>query len=189
MELSINGHNMEVTTRLEDYVEKKAGRLDRYMPTLAGVRVDLSTENARSAGERQIAQITIRDERGTILRAEERSNDMFAAIDSVIAKVYRQIQRYQGKRKRKWRSGGGAAEGFVEGEPLPFEDEELDEEEQSIVRYKRFSMQPMSADEAVDQMELLDHDFFVFFNIEDNSVNVLYRRRDGNYGMLQPELN
>jgi putative sigma-54 modulation protein len=189
MDLSINGHNIEVTTRLENYVEKKAGRLDRYMPNLTGIYVDLSAENTRSAVERQVAQITIRDERGTILRAEERSNDMFAAIDAVVDKLYRQIQRYQGKRRRKWRGGGAASEDFDVGEMLPFEEEEEDEEEQSIVRYKRFALHPMSPEEAVEQMELLAHDFFVFFNIEDDGINVLYRRRDGNYGLLQPELD
>jgi len=188
MDLSINGHNIEVTPRLETYVEKKAERLDRYMPNLTGIYVDLSAENTRSAIERQVAQITIRDERGTILRAEERSNDMFAAIDAVVDKLYRQIQRYQGKRRRKWRSGG-SGEGFDAGEPLPFEEEEEEEEEQTIVRYKRFALHPMSPEEAIEQMELLAHDFFVFFNIEDEGVNVLYRRHDGNYGLLQPELD
>lgn len=190
MELSIQGHNVEVTTRLENYVEKKTGRLDRYMPNLTKIHVDLSAENTRSAVERQVAQMTIRDERGTILRAEERSNDMFAAIDAVIDKLYRQIQRYQGKRRRKWRGGGATTDDFVEVEPELFEDEEeIDEEEQRIVRYKRFALHPMSAEEAMEQMELLDHDFFVFFNIEDDGVNVLYKRRDGNYGLLQPELD
>jgi putative sigma-54 modulation protein len=189
MEITINGHNLEVTTRLEDYVEKKVGRLDRYMPTLSGVNVDLTTQNSRSSVERQIAQITIRDNRGTILRAEERSSDMFAAIDTVIDKLYRQIQRYQGKRRRKWRSGGGAAEEFAS-EPLPFEEEDEEAfEEPGIVRYKRFALHPMSTEEAMEQMELLDHDFFVFFNVEDEGINVLYRRRDGNYGLLQPELD
>ncbi len=193
MELTINGHNLEVTTRLETYVEKKVGRLDRYMPSLSGVRVDLTTQNTRSAIERQIAQITIRDDRGIILRAEERSNDIFAAIDAVIDKLYRQIQRYQGKRRRRWRGGGNASEDFQIGEPLPFEEEEESDEdsdeEPGIVRYKRFALHPMSADEAMEQMELLDHDFFVFFNVEDEAINVLYRRRDGDYGLLQPELD
>ena len=115
MDLEINSHNMELTTRLENYVEKKVERLDRYMPNLTGVRVDLTAASARSAVERQIAQITIRDQRGTILRAEERSNDMFAAIDTVIDKLYRQIQRYQGKRRRRWRGNSAAAEEFVLG--------------------------------------------------------------------------
>ncbi|MFQ5400319.1 MAG: ribosome hibernation-promoting factor, HPF/YfiA family [Anaerolineae bacterium] len=188
MELIINSRNLEVTTRLENYVEKKTGRLDRYMPNLEEVHVDLSAENARSAVERQVAQITIRDNRGTILRAEERSNDMFAAIDAVVDKLYRQIERYQGKRRRKWR-GGGNGEAAVIGEPLSFAEEEEDEEEQTIVRRKRFPLHPMSAEEAVDQMELLGHDFFVFFNAEEEAVNVLYKRRDGNYGLLLPELD
>jgi len=188
MELSISGHNMEVTSRLENYVAKKAERLDRYLPNLAEVRVDLSNQNARSAVERQIAQITIRDDRGTILRAEERSSDMFAAIDTVIDKLYRQIERYQGKRRRKWRGGGAAPDQFAVEEVSPIE-EESDEEEQSIVRYKRFALHPMSTDEAIEQMELLDHDFFVFFNVEEEAINVLYRRHGGNYGLLQPELD
>ncbi|MCA9921898.1 MAG: ribosome-associated translation inhibitor RaiA [Anaerolineales bacterium] len=187
MELSINNRNIELTPRLQSYVEKKTGRLDRYMPNLVGVRVDLSSEQTRSSVERQVAQITVRDNRGTILRAEERNSDIFAAVDAVVDKLYRQIQRYRGKRKRRWRAGN-QAEDFV-GEPLPFE-EEIDEDvDPAIVRVKRFAMRPMSPDEAVDQIELLGHDFFVFFNTEDNGVNVLYRRRDQNYGLLQPELD
>ncbi|RMH00796.1 MAG: ribosome-associated translation inhibitor RaiA [Chloroflexi bacterium] len=188
MELSINSHNMELTPRLQTYIEKKTSRLDRYMPTLTEVRVDLSTQNSRNANERQVAQITIRDRRGTILRAEERHSDMFAAIDEVVDKIYRRIQRYQGKRRRRWRTGANEEE-FIEGEPLPVEVEEEEEETSKIVRYKRFSLQPMSPDEAIEQMELLGHDFFVFFNADDEAVNVLYRRRDGNYGLLQPEFD
>lgn len=187
MELLINGRNMEVTNRLRNYVEKKTGKLDRYMPTLSEVRVDLSTENTRSAVEREVAQITIRDSRGTILRAEERSNDMFASIDAVIDKLYRQIKRYRGKRQRRWRSGN--SEEFV-GEPLPIAAAEYEEEEEpAIVRIKRFAMHPMSPEEAIDQLELLGHDFFVFFNSEEAAINVLYRRHDDNYGLLQPELD
>ncbi|MCP4428779.1 MAG: ribosome-associated translation inhibitor RaiA [Chloroflexi bacterium] len=186
MELSINGRNLKVTQRLENYVQKKAGRLDRYMPNLVKVHVDLSEENTRSAVQRQVAQVTIRDDRGTILRAEERSSDMFASIDAVVDKLHRQINRYRGKRRRKWRNVGG--EEPILGEPLPLEDEFEEEEEQTIVRYKRFPLHPMPAEEAIEQMELLGHDFFVFFNPEDDGINVLYKRHDGNYGLLQPEL-
>ena len=186
MDLTIHSHNMEITPRIQNYVEKKTSRLDRYLSTLSEVRVDLSTENTRSAVERQVAQITLRDERGTILRAEERSNDMFAAIDAVVDKLYRQINRYRGKRRRKIRSGTG--ELAIE-EPLPIEAIEVEEEDRKIVRYKKFSLHPMSADEAIEQMELLGHDFFVFFDTEAETVNVLYRRRDGDYGVLQPELD
>lgn len=186
MELTVHSHNMEITPRIQTYVEKKVSRLDRYLSTLSDVRVDLSTENTRNAVERQVAQITARDERGTILRAEERSNDMFAAIDAVVDKLYRQINRYRGKRRRKIR--GSAGELNIE-EPLPIEDIETEEEDRRIVRYKKFLLHPMSADEAIEQMELLGHDFFVFFDTEAEGINVLYRRRDGDYGVLQPELD
>ena len=186
VDVSIHGNNLEITQRLENYVAKKAGRLDRYMPNLTEISVDLSTENARSAVERQVAQITIRDDRGTILRAEERSSDMFAAIDAVVDKLYRQINRYRGKRQRRWR-GAGVEEQW-EGEPLPMIEEE-ESTEQPSVRYKRFPLQPMPTEEAIEQMELLGHDFFVFFNAEEEAINVLYRRRDGNYGLLQHDLD
>ena len=190
MEIAIHGHNMEVTPRLTNYIEKKTGKLDRYMPDLKSIEVELSEENTRSASERQIAQITIRDTRGTILRAEERSSDMFAAIDTVIDKLYRQIDRYRGKRKRKWRGAGAPAPEEFLGEPLPIEEEEdLGPAEPHIARRKRFASQPMSTEEAIDQMELLGHDFFVFFNVADAAINVLYKRRDGNFGILQPEMD
>ena len=154
MELQILSNNMEVTPRLRDYVEKKTARLDRYLPSLSSIQVELAMENTRSAVQRHVAEITIRDERGTILRAEERNSDMFAAIDAVVDKLYRQIERYRGKNRAKTRGKG----------------EEL------------------SAEEAIDQMELLGHDFYVFFNAEDDAVNVLYRRHDRTFGLLQPEM-
>lgn len=187
MEVMIRGHNLEVTTRLQNYVENKTGRLDRYMPNLAQVKVDLRQVRARNASQRQVAQITIRDTRGTILRAEENSSDMFAAVDAVVDKLYRQIERYRGKRRRNWRVTG--QEEFL-GEPLPIDElEEIPDEAHKIVRYKRFSVQPMTAEEAIDQMELLGHDFFVFFNPEEEAINVLYKRHDDNYGLLQPEMD
>jgi putative sigma-54 modulation protein len=182
MELEILAHGMELTQRLRNYAEKKTMRLDRYLPNLTTVRVDLSEENTRSAVGRQVAQITIRDERGTILRAEERNNDMFAAIDAVTDKIYRQIERYRGKRKSKIRGRAEEVE-IEEAPPLAEEDED---ELPVIVRRKQFALHPMSPEEAVDQMDLLGHDFYVFFNTEDDAINVLYRRRDGNLGLLQP---
>lgn len=190
MDISINSHNVELTERLRDHVERKTAKLDRYMPNLAEVRVDLSTQNTRSAVQRQAAQITIRDDRGTILRAEERDSDMFAAVDAVIDKLYRQIKRYRGKRIKSRRGAGSTVEQMALGEPLPlaFEDE-LAPEEPAIVRRKRFPLRSMSPDEAIEQMELLGHSFFVFFDIGEEMVNVVYKRHDGNYGLLQPEFD
>ena len=185
MDISINTRGVELTQKLQDHVERKTERLDRYMPNLVEVRVDLSSQNTRSAVERKVAQITARDNRGTILRAEERNSDMFAAIDTAIDKLYRQIKRYRGKRLQNRRSG--AVEEFVIGEPLPFEEDiELSEEESSIVRRKSFALRPMVSDEAIEQMELLGHSFFIFFNVDEEAINVVYKRHDGNYGLLQP---
>jgi putative sigma-54 modulation protein len=182
----INTHNVDLTQKLQSHVERKTARLDRYMPNLVEVKVDLSSQNTRSAVERQVAQITIRDNRGTILRAEERNSDMFAAIDSVTDKLYRQIKRYRGKRIQNRRSGTGGDE-YLIGEPLPFEDEiDFEEEEPTIVRRKSFALRPMVSDEAIEQMELLGHSFFIFFNVDEESINVIYKRHDGNYGLLQP---
>jgi putative sigma-54 modulation protein len=182
MELTIKGKNVEVTDRLHDYVEKKIGKLDRYLPAISEAWVELSTEGARAAQDRQVCQVTVRAN-GTILRAEERSDDMFTSIDAVLDKMYRQIARYKGKRKNRWRGAGVAAE------PLPLEAEEsVEEEANSIVRTKRFRMTPMNPDEAVEQMELLGHDFFVFYNPDEGQINVIYRRKGGDYGLLQPEL-
>ncbi len=180
MQLIIQGKNIEVTDWLRQYVEKKTGRLDRYLPNIQEARVELSSEKTKNAQQRQVAQITIRTDR-TILRAEEKSHDIFASIDAVVDKMYRQIDRYKGKR---WDKRARA-----EAEILPTEVEEpVEEETPRIVRVKRFSMIPMGPEEAVEQMELLGHDFYIFFNTETKSVNVVYRRKDGNYGLLQPEL-
>ena len=182
MELMIKGKNVEITDRLRDYVEKKIGKLDRYLPSISEAWVELSTEGARAAQDRQVCQVTVRSN-GTILRAEERSDDIFTAIDTVLDKMYRQIARYKGKRKNRWRGAGMAPE------PLPLEvEEELEEDASSIVRVKSFAMTPMLPDEAVEQMELLGHDFFVFYNADEGQVNVIYRRKGGDYGLLQPEL-
>jgi putative sigma-54 modulation protein len=183
MELTIKGRNVEVTDRLREYVQKKIGKLDRYLPSIAEARVELSVEDTRAAQHRQVCQMTIRSN-GAILRAEERSDDIFNAIDVVLDKMYRQIARYKGKRADRWRGVGASAE------PLPIEIEpETEEETTNIVRRKRFSMAPMQPEEAIEQMELLGHDFFVFYNADEGAINVLYRRRDGDYGLLQPELS
>ncbi len=191
MDLTIHSRNMEVNERIESYVIKKTARLDRYMPQLLDVRVDLSEQKTKNALDRHVAQITVRDERGTILRAEERSNDVFAAIDAVVEKLYRQINRYRGKQRDSRRAPRPDLVTELELEPLPLAEEEAAVEEATegqIVRRKRFMLQPMSTEEAIDQMELLGHDFFVFFDAEEEAINVLYRRLDGNYGLLQPEL-
>jgi len=179
MQLIIQGKNVEITDRLREYVEKKVGKLDRYLPTIEEARIELSTERTRSAGDRQVAQLTVRS-KGTFLRAEEKTSDIFTSIDTVLDKMYRQIARYKGKHYGRGRAA-------AQGEVLPIELEE-EEAPRHIVRTKRFRLVPMYEEEAIEQMELLGHDFFVFFNATYEEINVLYRRKDGNYGLIQPEL-
>jgi len=168
---------MEMTPRLREYVERKVEKLDRYLPSIEEARVELKVESTRSADHSQVAQLTVRV-RGAILRAEERTSDMFASIDAVLDKMYRQIGRYKGKRQDRWHA-------VIE--ELPIE-EPVEEPEGEIVRVKRFEVLPMSPEEAIEQMELLGHRFYVFMNADEEAINVVYRRDNGNYGLLQPEL-
>jgi putative sigma-54 modulation protein len=187
MQLILKGKNVEITDWLREYVEKKVNKLDRYLPDINEARVELSVQKTRSSQDRQVAQLTVRSN-GVILRAEERTDDIFAAIDAVVDKMHRQIARYKGKRKDRWQ---GQGPGRAEVEPAPPETEALEEPEEEtggIVRVKRFSVSPMDENEAIQQMELLGHDFFVFFNPNSGKLSVVYRRKDGNYGLLEPDL-
>ncbi|MFZ2358146.1 MAG: ribosome-associated translation inhibitor RaiA [Anaerolineae bacterium] len=191
MQLVIKGRNVEVNDRLREYVEKKIGKMTKFLPDVQEIRVELAEEKSRKTSERQVVQVTMRSN-GTLLRAEERNSDIYAAIDAVADKLNGQINRFKGKRRRKMERAQVAAVEALETEYIsaamePVADDE-DLFEGRIVRTKRFSMLPMGEEEAIDQMELLGHDFFVFYNVNSDSINVLYRRSDGNYGLLQPEL-
>ena len=190
MELKIHSRNVDVNSRSQEHVERKVSKLDRYLPNIQEVRVDLALEHRRQGQDQCIAQLTLRNERGVILRSEEkRQPDIYAALDMALDKMYRQIRRYKGKRKR--RGGERYAEPELDMvEPVPLgEDQEEPEEKLAIVRRKQVNLIPMSEEEAIDQMELLGHSFFIFFNAESAKVGVLYRREDGNYGVLEPEMS
>jgi putative sigma-54 modulation protein len=177
MQLIIKGKNMEITDSLREYVQRKLSKLGRHLPTIDEIRVELSTESVKSK-DRQVVQVTMRSN-STVLRAEERSADILAAIDAVRDKLQRQIKRYKEKPIRMRERAQAAAQRVEPG---------LEEVAPRIVRTKRFVLRPMSEEEAIEQMELVGHDFFVFYNSTADAINVLYRRRDGNYGLLQPEL-
>lgn len=184
--ITLNTHDMGASERLREYVDKKVGKLDRYLPSIQEARIDLTEHrNARSAKDRYVAQLTI-PARGAVLRAEERSDDVFAAVDAVLDKMYRQIERYKGKRQRGRGDGLGAETVAPEPAPVDMSDEP---ETGVVVRRKRFALTPMNEAEAIEQMLLLGHEnFFVFYNAETNRVNVLYRRRSGGFGLIDPEL-
>jgi len=176
--------NMRLTDNTREYVEKKAAKLERYLQEIDEIRVELShAKTARSATDRQVAQITVRG-KGFILRTEERADDVHAAFDTALDKMQRQIERYKGKHYRGRGDGRSAAEVAEEEWPV---DDETGELLPLIARRKKFVLVPMTEDEAVEQMKLLGHDnFFVFFNVEQNSIQVLYRRRNGTYGLIEP---
>ncbi|MBN1178287.1 MAG: ribosome-associated translation inhibitor RaiA [Anaerolineae bacterium] len=183
MDIQLNTRNMDITPRLKDYVDKKLNKLDRYLD-IDEVRVDLAVENTRSNADRQVAQLTMWTG-GTMLRAEERAADIFVAIDAALNKMRRQISRY--KKRRQDRRHHTEEELLAEVDVL--EEEETEEGSGEIVRIKRFDVLPMAPPEAIEQMELLGHQFFIFLNAEDGNVSVIYRRRDGNYGLITPEVS
>ncbi|MCL4561207.1 MAG: ribosome-associated translation inhibitor RaiA [Chloroflexi bacterium] len=176
--------NMDITDRINDYVDKKVSKLDHFMSGVEETRVDLAYEKAaRSASDRQVAQITVRA-KGVILRTEERADDIFEAIDAALDKMQRKMERFKGKRHHGRGDGTSVAELTIE----PAEVEESDALP-TIARRKSFRLVPMDELEALQQMSLLGHEnFFVFYNVDTDVINVLYRRRDGTYGLLVPEV-
>jgi putative sigma-54 modulation protein len=176
--------NMRLTDNTREYVEKKAAKLERHLQEIDEINVELShNKAARNANDRQVAQITVRG-KGFMLRTEERAEDLHGAFDIALEKMQRQIERYKGKHHHGRGDGRSAAEVVVEDE-LPVD--ETGELLPLIARRKKFVLIPMMEDEAIEQMRLLGHDnFFVFFNAEKNSIQVLYRRRNGTYGLIEP---
>ncbi len=181
--VEIVSRNMEVSERLQDYIDKKIAKLDRYLPGIEEARVDVTyAKSARNAADRQIAQITVRG-KGFLLRSEERADDIFAALDTALDKIQRRIERYKGKHYRGRGDGRSAAEVVV----LEAEEESI--AQPIIAKRKKFAITPMDEMEAIEQMNLLGHDnFFVFYNTNTGGINVLYKRRDGTYGIIEPEI-
>lgn len=173
MRITITGKNIEVSDYLKDLTLKKMSKLDRYFPADTAAQVTMAVEK-----NRHIVEVTI-PYAGGVIRGEEVTGDMYASIDNVIAKLERQIVRHRTKLEKNLK-----VDAFVE--PVPeYSDEE--EEGPRVVKVKRFSIKPMSEEEAILQMELVGHSFFVFMNAETNDINVLYKRNDGNLGLIEPE--
>lgn len=179
----VNVKNMELTERIQDYVEKKVPRLERLLADIENVKFDLSNiKNARNKSDREVAQLTLTG-KGFVLRTEERDDDLLTAVDKAVDKMQRQIERFKGKRAR------GRGDGMPASEVVNLELEEELEDSTPIVRRKSFTLVPMDENEAIEQMALLDHeDFFIFYNVNSGSINVLYRRRDGDLGLIEPKI-
>ena len=182
--VDIQARNMRLTDNTREYIQKKATKLERFLQEIDEIHVELAHEkNARQVTDRQVAQLTVRG-KGFLLRTEERSDDLHNAFDSALDKMQRQVDRYKGKHYHGRGDGKSAAEIYEESEPLVDETGEL---LPLIAKRKKFIVLPMNEDEAVEQMRLLAHDnFFIFFNAEKNSIQVLYRRRNGSYGLIEP---
>ena len=180
MELQITGKNMEVSPTVRSYIERKLGKLNRHLPRILESKVEITEEKTRSPKQHFVVQVTV-NSKGTLLRAEHRGEDLFMAIDKVETTMKRQIEHYKGKLYDKGR-GISLARGGLPPEA------EVTEPPPRLTRVKRFAIKPMPTDEAIHQMELLGHDFFLFYNIDTEGLNLVYRRRDGNYGLIEPEL-
>lgn len=174
MRYTISGKNINITPGLKDTVESKLGKLERYFSPDTEVQVTLSVEKGR-----QKIEVTI-PVKGSIIRAEQDSSDMYVSVDLVEEIIERQIKKYKTKIVDKKQSALAFSEAFLQ--------EEAEQEETvNIVKTKRFAMKPMDAEEACVQMELLGHNFFMFLNADTNEVNVVYKRKGNSYGLIEPE--
>ncbi len=175
MNINFVGKNMEVTEALKSVTSDKFGRLDKYFDEDVSGTVTFSTE-----GNRDVIEVTI-EVPGSIIRVEEQSEDMYASIDLAIDVLERQVRKYKSKLQDQQRNR----------ESIRFENiKPLDEKEEDskLVRRKKFDMKPMMEEEAILQMELLRHNFFVFLDADTNEVSVVYKRKDGNYGIIEPRI-
>lgn len=179
MELRVTGKNVEISEEVRQYLEKKLGKLAHHLPNITETTVEITREKAKEPGQRYVVQVTV-NSRGTLLRGEVRASALAAAIDSVAQVLDRRIERFKGQRYER---GRRAAERYGEAEAIA---PEASPSPLRIVKSKHFEVKPMSVDEAIEQMELLGHDFFLFMNIDANQFNVIYRRRDDSYGLIEP---
>ena len=175
MRFIITGRNIDVTDGLRSAVEEKLGKLDRFFAPETEVNVTLSVEK-----ERQKIEVTI-PVKGNIIRSEQVSSDMYVSIDLVEEVIERQLKKYKNKIVDKQQNAAAFAQEFVE--------KDYDDDEVKIIRTKRFGIKPMDPEEACVQMELLGHDFYVFCNAESDEVNVVYRRKNGTFGLIEPEFS
>ena len=183
MELHITGKNMELSPEVRSYIERKLGKLSRHLPHIIESKVEVFEEKTKSPQQHFVVQVTI-DSNDTLLRSQERGADLFTAINKAAAVLNRQIEHHKGKLydKRKGKKSNPPVRSGLN------EEVKTTKPPEKVVKVKRFTIKPMSVDEAIDQMELLGHDFFLFFNDDTKELNLLYRRKDDNYGLIEPEL-
>ena len=171
---------MQVTPTVRRYIERKLGKLNRFLPNILESKIEVSEENTKSPQQHYLVRATVAGS-GAVFHGEDRGEDLFKAIDRVAAIMTRQLEHHKGKLYEKGRGNSLARGEFnMEAEAIEFIPK--------VVKVKRFAVKPMSLLEATEQMELLDHDFFLFYNADAEATNLLYRRKDGNYGLIEPEI-
>jgi len=181
MELQITGKNMKVLPEVRARIERKMGKLNHHLPNIMEANAEITEEKTKSPQQRYVVQITINSS-GTLLRAEERSSNLITAIDRAAEVLDRQIEHYKGKLYDRGRNASIRTELSREAQKAPAEPQGR------ISKFKRFAVTPMSVEEAIDQMLLLGHDFFLFLNPATKQLNLVYRRRDDSFGLIEPEL-
>ncbi len=192
MEIEVRGKKLQLSKAVENYVSKKMGKLSHLLPSIVDTKVEISKEKAKSPTNRYVVQVTVKSD-GVLIRAEEKQADVYAAIDAADDVIRKQIGRFKGKyylrnrRAARQRKELGVAVAAETGAELETEMERKRVPD-VIVKAKRFPIKLMTVEEASVQMELLGHDFFIFLNADNNSFNVLYRRKDGAYGLIEPEV-
>mgnify|MGYP001156492341 CR=1 FL=1 len=177
MRITISGKNVDITDALREQIMKKVSKLERYFDDNTEVQVTMSVEK-----NRHIMEVTI-PFNGVVIRAEEYTDDMYKTLDQVLDKLERQIHKHRTKLDKRMKSGAFKYETPLFSEKFEKEDDNAPR----IVKTKRFAVKPMMLEEAILQMELLGHNFFVFTDAESNEVSVIYKRHDGNYGLIEPE--
>lgn len=183
MDFQISSKNVELSAETRRYIESKLSKLNRYLPNITESRVEVIKEKTKSPEQHFVVHLAV-NSNGTLILSEEKGADLLTAVDKVASVMNRRIEHYKGKLydKRKGKKDNAslrtATKPVTETAPAPGK----------IVKVKNFTIKPMEVEEAISQMETLGHDFFLFFNAQDERINLIYRRRDNDYGLIQPEL-
>jgi putative sigma-54 modulation protein len=181
MELQIAGTNTELNPEAKQYIERKLNKLGKHLPDIIDIKVEVSDEDTRSPQQRYLVRATVNSGIGrSLIHGEERAEDLFKAVDKVTAILTRQLEKQKGKLYDRGRGNSQVRGKFIKPAPV--------ESTRKVVKTKHFLIEPMSREEAIAEMERLRHSFFLFLDPNANELRLLYRRKDGNYGIIEPEI-
>lgn len=180
MELQITGTNTELTPKAKSYIERKLNKLNKHLPDITDLKVEVAEEQTKSPQQRYLIRATVDSGAGrSVFHAEERAEDLFKAVDKITGILTRQLEKHKGKLYHRGRGNPFARGKFIQPSAAT---------PKKVVKTKHFVIEPMMVEEAIIQMENLGHDFFLFFDANVSEIRLLYRRKDGNYGLIEPEV-